>query len=47
MTNKKVKNWIIAILVTVVYLSISFIFNVWAYSWFIWVAYAIYRFIEK
>ena len=46
--NKKKKmNWIIAISVAVLYLSISIIFNIWEYSWLIWVAYSIYRFIEK
>ena len=45
--KKKKMNWIIAILVAVLYLSISIIFNIWEYSWLIWVAYSIYRFIEK
>ena len=40
-------NWIIAIIVAVVYLTVSIVFNAWAYSWLIWVAYAIYRFIAK
>lgn len=46
--NKKKKlNWIIAISVAIVYLSISIIFNIWAYSWIIWIFYSIYRFIIK
>lgn len=45
--KKKKMNWIIAGLVAVLYLSISIIFNIWTYSWLIWVAYSIYRFIEK
>ena len=45
--KKKKMNWIIAILVAVLYLSISIIFNIWEYSWLIWVAYSIYRFIKK
>lgn len=46
--NKKKKlNWIIAISVAVVYLSISILFDIWAYSWIIWVGYSIYRFIKK
>ena len=40
-------NWVIAITVAIVYLTVSIIFNTWAYSWLIWVAYAIYRFIVK
>lgn len=40
-------NWIIAIIVAIVYLTVSIIFKAWAYSWLIWVVYAIYRFIVK
>ena len=45
--KKKKINWIIAISVAVVYLSISIIFNIWTYSWIIWIGYSIYRFIKK
>ena len=46
--NKKKKlNWIIAISVAIVYLSICIIFNIWTYSWIIWIFYSIYRFIIK
>lgn len=47
MDKKKITNWIIAIIVAVVYLTVSIIFKNWVYSWLIWVAYAIYRFIAK
>lgn len=47
MDKKKLMNWVIAIIVAIVYLSVSIIFDVWAYSWLIWVVYAIYRFIAK
>lgn len=47
MDKNKIKNWIIAIIVAVVYLTISIVLNAWAYAWFIWVVYAIYRFIVK
>jgi len=47
MDKKKMMNWIIAIIVAIVYLTVSIVFKAWAYSWFIWVAYAIYRFIAK
>ncbi len=47
MDKKKTINWIIAIIVVIVYLSVSFIFDIWAYSWLIWIVYAIYRFITK
>ena len=46
-SEKKIINWIIAISVAVVYLSISILFDIWAYSWIIWVGYSIYRFIKK
>ena len=46
-SEKKKINWIIAISVAIVYLSISIIFAIWAYSWIIWVGYSIYRFIKK
>ena len=44
MDKKKIMNWII---VAIVYLTVSIIFKAWAYSWLIWVVYAIYRFIVK
>ena len=47
MSKKKTTNWIIAIIVAAVYLAVSIAFQAWAYSWIIWVAYAIYRFIGK
>ena len=37
-------NWIVAIAVAAVYLAVSILSGAWAYSWVIWVAYAIYRF---
>ena len=46
-SEKKKINWIIAISIAVVYLSISILFDIWAYSWIIWVGYSIYRFIKK
>ena len=47
MDKKKIMNWIIAIIVAIVYLTVSIIFKAWAYSWIIWVVYVIYRFIVK
>ena len=38
MDKKKIINWVIAIIVAIVYLAVSIIFNAWAYSWLIWVA---------
>ena len=47
MEYTKKKNWIIAIAVAIVYLTISILFDLCFFSWIIWVAYAIYRFIVK
>ena len=47
MEYTKKKNWIIAIAVAIVYLTVSILFDLWAFSWIIWVAYAIYRFIVR
>lgn len=43
----KKKNGIIAIIVAIVYVIVSMVFDLWAYSWIIWIAYALYRFIVK
>lgn len=42
MNNTK-KNWIIAIAVAIFYLTVSILFNLWAFSWIIWIVYATYR----
>jgi len=47
MDNKKIINWVIAVIVVILYLSVSIIFDIWTYSWLIWVVYAVYRFIVK
>ena len=43
MERRVAVNWIVAIAVAVVYLAVSIPFGAWAYSWVIWVAYAVYR----
>lgn len=47
MDKKIAMNWTIAIGVAIVYLVVSIAFQSWAYSWIIWAAYAVYRFIFK
>ena len=47
MDKKKIMNWVIAIIIAIGYLTISIVFDAWAYSWLIWVIYAIYRFVVK
>ena len=39
------KQWYIAIATAVVYLAVSVLFKAWSWSWFIWVIYALYRFL--
>lgn len=45
MENTKKKNWIIATSVAIIYLTVSILFDLWAFSWIICVVYAIYRLI--
>ena len=47
MNKRLVMNWAIALAVAAVYLAASVMFDAWAYSWIIWVAYAAYRFAVK
>ena len=37
------KQWYIATAIAVVYLAVNLAFNVWSWSWIIWVVYAGYR----
>lgn len=39
----KIHNWIIAVTVAILYLSISLITKKWEYTWLIWMAYCFYR----
>ena len=41
------KQWIIAICVAIVYLIISFLLDLWAYSWVIWAIYGLYRLLDN
>ena len=47
MEKNQKENWIIAIAVAIIYLTVSILFDLWAFSWIIWIAYAIYRFIVR
>ena len=40
-------HWIVALCVAAVYLAVSLAFNAWAFSWLIWVAYAVFRWMER
>ncbi|MCM1052788.1 MAG: hypothetical protein NC483_02255 [Ruminococcus sp.] len=41
MKKEKMIDWLITALVAVIYLVVSFVFDIWACSWVIWVAYII------
>lgn len=41
--KRKIHNWIIAITVALLYLTISLITERWEYTWIIWMAYCFYR----
>ena len=40
------KQLIIALLVAALYLGVSFLTHAWAWTWLIWVGYAIYRYFD-
>ncbi len=37
--KEKIMDWVIFGLVVIIYLVVSFVFDIWACSWIIWVAY--------
>ena len=41
--HKKIMNWIIAIVVALLYIIISLITQKWQYTWIVWVVYCAYR----
>lgn len=45
--HRKITNWIIAVLVAVIYLTVSLITEKWQYTWIIWAAYCVYRIAES
>lgn len=45
--HKKIMNWVIAIVVALLYTVISLISQKWQYTWIIWVVYCVYRTIES
>ena len=45
--HKKIMNWIIAIVVALLYIVISLISQKWQYTWIVWVVYCAYRTIEN
>ncbi len=45
--HRKIINWVIAILVTILYIIISIVTLKWQYTWIIWVVYCFYRIVES
>ena len=45
--HEKIMNWIIAIVVALLYIAISLISQKWQYTWIIWVVYCAYRTVES
>ena len=45
--HKKIMNWIIAVVVALLYILISLISQKWQYTWIIWVVYCAYRTVEN
>ncbi len=44
--HRKIMNWIIAIVVAIIYVMTSLISQKWEYTWIIWVVYCVYRIAE-
>ena len=45
--HKKIMNWIIAIVVALLYIIISLISQKWQYTWIVWIVYCAYRTVES
>ena len=45
--HKKIMNWVIALMVATLYITISLITLKWQYTWIIWAIYCVYRIAES
>ena len=45
--HRKIMNWVIAVVVAALYITISFITLKWQYTWIIWAVYCVYRTVES
>ena len=45
--QKKIMNWIIAIVVALLYIVISLISKKWQYTWSVWMVYCVYRTVDR
>lgn len=45
--HRKIMNWVIAVVVAALYMTISLITLKWQYTWIIWAVYYVYRTVES
>ena len=45
--HRKIMNWVIAVVVAALYMTISLITLKWQYTWIIWAVYCVYRTVES
>ena len=45
--HRKIMNWVIAVVVAALYVTISLITLKWQYTWIIWAVYCVYRTVES
>lgn len=45
--HRKIMNWVIAVVVAALYITISLITLKWQYTWIIWAVYCAYRTVES
>ncbi len=45
--HKKIMNWVIAVVVAALYITVSLITLKWQYTWIIWAVYCAYRTVES
>ena len=45
--HRKIMNWVIAVVVAALYMTISLITLKWLYTWIIWAVYCVYRTVES
>ncbi len=45
--HRKIMNWVIAVLVALIYVFVSLVTQKWQYTWTIWLIYCVYRIAES
>lgn len=44
--HKRIMNWVIAVVVAILYIIISLVSQKWQYTWIVWIVYCAYRTVE-